>query len=354
MTPFQFSVTRLFNALKVKSIGDWSKETKSRNVTIGIIESLPTKTIHDIYYDTHDRRMLSKRALVRKRNDKWSAWVRLHNNSLQHQVWTSSKDVGDLVHSRSYVLSKKLNPRKPDILIWPAWQRANWGLHPLAEYTFERQHWKVHCNVGNYGEAIFDVYWDKSDFGYEGGEVEFVKSIPKKTQTNEWKKQTAENAENAIIRFMKALPHVFDIGSHNYKQWPMGILRAYMEKYPGGWGEQQGLPPVDLTDEESQESQEYEKRPFIIRRIPSGPRPEIDHFKTIPWEGTLEEWMPSITTPEVNKTNFRNMLQSEPLGESVSASRTVDARHTVRAAVEVVEEEDDEQDPFQILETEKR
>ncbi|KAK3985978.1 hypothetical protein QBC44DRAFT_333987 [Cladorrhinum sp. PSN332] len=295
MPPFEFEIVRRFNRLKIgSSLAEWKADESPH---IKSIKALPTEAVHDVYYDTPDRRLFSRRVLVRQRNGKWQAKTKLPkpgtdviNEQWQHH--NTSKQIGNLVHSRVYVHSGRLCPKLPDLIIWHAWQRANWGLDVLADFHTERHGWAVECVIPNVGPCNFNVYWEKTDFGYEVWQVEAVKSIVKKTQRDEWKKEQAAKVETGLKAFQKAHPYLFEVNNVEERK-PISKLRAYLEKYPDGYRQQQmGLPLYKMEirapsrDETSFDErgtaekdtgkfairgiETPEKRRFVIRRVRSG------------------------------------------------------------------------------------
>ncbi|KAK4161545.1 hypothetical protein QBC43DRAFT_302896 [Cladorrhinum sp. PSN259] len=334
--PFELEVVRKFAGLKIgSSMADWNK-VMDKVPAIKNIELLPHETIREIYYDTCDHRMLSRHLRVRTRNGKWEARIKLPGAKTtgdpdeEWQLFKTSKTIGTLVHQRAHIRSGARNPKMPDLIVWNAWERANWGLDELADFVTERSGWKVDCSIDRHALCSFHVYWEKTNFGYEMGKIKVIRSIKKKTQRDEWKKLEAAKAKKQIREFMKLLHQVFEVDEEKSRN---DKLASYMEKYqvepktfkppvellPGRDFKmlRLNMPPVQQSQkphqqqqqqqqEQQQEQQQTAEAPgdFIIRRVACGTRPPQQMEPLVPFEDVVvkpfEEvrWVP-VEAPKI-------------------------------------------------------
>jgi thiamine-triphosphatase len=171
--PTILEVERKFRRLTVPTLTNLihhDKNNTTRSATTGTsiprynplfiaVQPLPTRTIHDIYYDTPDRILSSSGAWIRRRNDAWEAKVR-------RAGWK-----GDFVNSRFEELrgARDVGRVVADVLgrtvTWDGdMEEGGFGLGKLAEFVTTREAWVV--------DGQFKVVRDRMDFGHEVGEVE--------------------------------------------------------------------------------------------------------------------------------------------------------------------------------------
>ncbi|KAK4100926.1 hypothetical protein N658DRAFT_534932 [Parathielavia hyrcaniae] len=125
--------------------------------TFTSVATLPTRTIHDTYYDTPDHALCSRGAWIRRRNGAWEAKVK--------RPWWK----GDFVNSRFEELRGAERVR--EVILETIGGRdegegvEGFGrLGKMAEFVTTREAWLV--------DGEFKVVRDRMDFGHEVGEVE--------------------------------------------------------------------------------------------------------------------------------------------------------------------------------------
>ncbi|KAK4463955.1 hypothetical protein QBC42DRAFT_264340 [Cladorrhinum samala] len=210
--PFELEVDRRFAGLKVPDL-----ITHAGDPPFPDIERLPTRTIHDVYYDTADLRMASRGVWARKRDGKWQAKMSLGAagkggcNRALFQQFNTERQVGVLVHGRAMVRARIKNPSLPEEgQPWDRWRDNNWGLKVIADFVTERQGWKVVIGKGT-SARTYHVYWDKTDFGYEVGEIESYTSTIKKTQRDSWKRELGMKVDKRIDELIGKHQWAFEV-----------------------------------------------------------------------------------------------------------------------------------------------
>lgn len=230
--PFELEVDRRFAGLKAPDL-----ITHAGDLPFPNIEKLPTRTIHDVYYDTADLRMASRGVWVRKRDGKWQAKMSLgvddrgDCSKARFQQFNTERQIGVLVHGRAHVRGRIKNPTLPEEgKPWDTWRDRNWGLEVIAEFVTEREGWKVVIGKGT-AERTYHIYLDKTDFGYEVGEIESYTATIKKTQRDEWKRELAMKVDKKIDELMETYQWAFEVSVQKRKS---GKVFEYLMKHRGG------------------------------------------------------------------------------------------------------------------------
>ena len=151
---------------------------------------LPTRQIHDIYFDTPSRTLSAAGAWIRKRNGAWEAKVRRG---------------GDFVNSRfeerkgaravGLCVERIILGRDRGVGVPAGEERQNFGLERLAEFVTTRDAWVV--------DGEFKVVRDRMDFGHEVGEVELQVEWVEGGEGLAGKEAVMEETDRRIEGFMK-------------------------------------------------------------------------------------------------------------------------------------------------------
>lgn len=161
------------------------------------LQSLPIKTIHDIYYDKADI-LYNAGTWVRRRNGQWEAKIRLG---------------GDLVNSRFEELkgAREIAACVRRIMGNDIEEDCNFGLVTMAEFTTTRETWVA--------DGEFSIVRDRTDFGHEVGEVELQAEVDALTENE--KKRVMAGMDERIGQFMERYSWAFVQGK------AVGKLTAY-------------------------------------------------------------------------------------------------------------------------------
>ena len=163
------------------------------------LRALPTKTIHDVYYDKAD--VLYKAGTwVRKRNGAWEAKIRKGGDftNSRFEELSDARDIAACVRGITDVHTA---------------EGQNFGLERMAEFTTARQTWVA--------DGEFVIVRDCTDFGHEVGEVELQVELEGATEAE--KKRMMGEMDGRIVRFMDRYAWAFARGK------PVGKLVAYFE-----------------------------------------------------------------------------------------------------------------------------
>ncbi|KAK0653164.1 CYTH-like domain-containing protein [Cercophora newfieldiana] len=164
------------------------------------LRGLPTRTIHDIYFDKADV-LYNAGIWVRRRNGAWEAKIRKG---------------GDLTNSRFEEIT---DPEGIAACVGRIIARAgrggdkDFGLEKMAEFTTTREAWIA--------DREFCIVRDRMDFGHEVGEVELQAEMEGPTETE--KRRVMGEMDERIEAFMQKYAWAFAPGK------PVGKLVAYFE-----------------------------------------------------------------------------------------------------------------------------
>ena len=180
---------------------------------------LPTRQIHDIYYDPPRRTLGAAGAWIRKRNGAWEAKVRRG---------------GDFVNSRFEELKgaravwacvERIIPERDSggVGVAAGEERLDFGLERVAKFVTTREAWVV--------DGEFTVVRDRMDFGHEVGEVELQVEWVEGGEGLAGKEVAMEEMDRRIEGFMKRYWWAWEEGE------AVGKLTAYFEMVEAGESE---------------------------------------------------------------------------------------------------------------------
>ena len=172
---------------------------------------LPTRQIHDIYFDTPRRSLGAAGAWIRKRNGAWEAKVR-RGGGFVNSRFGELKGVRAV---RSCV--EKILERESGVAVEEEGQ--NFGLEKLAEFVTTREAWVA--------DEEFKVVRDRMDFGHEVGEVELQVEWAEGGEGLAGKEVVMEEMDRRIEGFMKRYWWAWEEGE------AVGKLTAYFEMVKG-------------------------------------------------------------------------------------------------------------------------
>ncbi|SPQ23846.1 aea923be-eb16-4998-bfb9-11f02ef90806 [Thermothielavioides terrestris] len=176
------------------------------------VQPLPTRTIHDIYYDTPTRALAAAGAWVRRRDGAWQAKVRRGDYFVRSRFeeLRGERDVGRCVAA---VLGSGLGRRcgtnaaaaeeEEEYSKGEGGEKVvgveeevvrDFGLGKLAEFVTTREAWLV--------DGEFKVVRDRMDFGHEVGEVELQVEVEGGIGEGE-KAVLMEEMDRRIVAFMR-------------------------------------------------------------------------------------------------------------------------------------------------------
>lgn len=180
------------------------------------LRQLPTKTIHDTYYDLGGV-LSSAGSWVRLRNGAWQAKVRKGGGFLnsRFEELYGADNIAD--HVRSITGWDMANTK----------ESSSFGLQPTAAFETRRQAWTANLD--------FQIVLDTMDFGHEVGEVELQHTLEGVEGEGEeaeeayeayeaQKTQIMQQMDERIVDFMKTYSWAFAAGE------PKGKLTAYFER----------------------------------------------------------------------------------------------------------------------------
>ncbi|AEO67146.1 uncharacterized protein THITE_2010984, partial [Thermothielavioides terrestris NRRL 8126] len=165
------------------------------------VQPLPTRTIHDIYYDTPTRALSAAGAWVRRRDGAWQAKVRRGGDFVRSRFeeLRGERDVGRCVAAVVGIEEAVVR---------------DFGLGKLAEFVTTREAWLV--------DGKFKVVRDRMDFGHEVGEVELQVEVEGGIGEGE-KAVLMEEMDRRIVAFMRRYAWAWEEGE------AVGKLTAYFE-----------------------------------------------------------------------------------------------------------------------------
>ncbi|KAK4158058.1 CYTH-like domain-containing protein [Chaetomidium leptoderma] len=188
------------------------------------VTPLPTRTIHDIYYDTPAHTLCNAGAYIRRRDGAWQAKIRRggdYVNSRFEELRGASavgRCVAGILASSSSFSSSSSSSRNTI-----GTEVENFGLGVvLAEFVTTREAWLV--------DGEFKVVRDRMDFGHEVGEVELQVEVEVTAQAGKGLVMM-EEMDRRIEGFMKRYAWAWETGE------AVGKLSAYfemMERKRGG------------------------------------------------------------------------------------------------------------------------
>ncbi|KAK3903281.1 CYTH-like domain-containing protein [Staphylotrichum tortipilum] len=164
---------------------------------------LPTRRIHDIYYDTPSRLLCAAGAWIRRRDGEWEAKL---------------KRGGDFVKSRFEELrGEEEIARCIQGVLGAAGKGENFGLGKMAEFVTTREAWVV--------DGEFKVVRDRMDFGHEVGEVELEGEFWEGEGVE--KGVVMEEMDRRVGEFMERYKWAWEV------EGAVGKLTAYFEMVEG-------------------------------------------------------------------------------------------------------------------------
>ncbi|KAK5660035.1 hypothetical protein OQA88_13503 [Cercophora sp. LCS_1] len=192
-------VERKFRRLAVATLTQHGGSPPFRSLRV-----LPTKRVHDIYYDKSDA-LCSAGTWVRLRNGAWEAKVRKG---------------GDRTNSRFEELAetRDIAAAISDVTGLRATADNAFGLAKMAEFTTTREGWVA--------DDEFHIVRDRTDFGHEVGEVELQMEVQEqegRAPTEGEKEKAMADMDRRIVAFMQRYSWAFAKGK------PTGKLTAYFE-----------------------------------------------------------------------------------------------------------------------------
>ncbi len=161
-TPILLEVERKFRRLTVPTLSNITTTAAAHTPAFRSVVALPTRQIHDIYYDTAQHALCSTAgAWIRRRNGTWEVKVRRGGDFVnsRFQELRGAHAVGECVASvlgRGGGGGAALGEEESG--------KNNFGLEVMAEFVTTREAWLV--------DGEFSVVRDRMDFGHEVGEVE--------------------------------------------------------------------------------------------------------------------------------------------------------------------------------------
>lgn len=175
---------------------------------------LPTRTIHDIYYDTPTRTLCSSGAWIRRRNGEWQAKVRKGGDFVnsRFEELRGADEIGDCIREvlgKATGCASTVSEKKKE-----KEQKEDFGLGKLAEFVTTREGWLV--------DGEFKVVRDRMDFGHEVGEVELQVEVGGEIDEGE-KRGLMEEMDRRIEEFMRRYAWAWERGE------AVGKLTAYFE-----------------------------------------------------------------------------------------------------------------------------
>lgn len=161
------------------------------------LQSLPIKTIHDIYYDKADI-LYNAGTWVRRRNGLWEAKIRL-GGDLTNSRFEELKGAQDIAACIQRITGNDMR------------EDCDFGLTIMAEFTTTRETWVA--------DEEFSIVRDRTDFGHEVGEVELQVEVDGLTKNE--KKRVVGEMDDRIGQFMERYSWAFEEGK------AVGKLTAY-------------------------------------------------------------------------------------------------------------------------------
>ncbi|KAK4034023.1 CYTH-like domain-containing protein [Parachaetomium inaequale] len=179
------------------------------------IQPLPTRTIHDIYYDTPHRTLCAAGAWIRRRNGAWEAKLKRGGDFVnsRFEELRGAEEIGACVRAilGDIPVSGAGGSSSPSAFE----ERDNFGLGTLAEFVTTREAWVV--------DGEFRVVRDVMDFGHEVGEVELQVEVEEGTMGEGEKGVMMEEMDQKVEGFMKRYKWAWEKGE------AVGKLTAYFE-----------------------------------------------------------------------------------------------------------------------------
>lgn len=163
------------------------------------LRSLPTKKIHDIYFDRDDV-LFNASTWLRRRNGAWEAKIR-KGGDLTNSRFEEVSDAGKIAAHIRRITGQGMG------------EDADFGLAKMAEFTTTRQTWVA--------DGEFFIVRDVMDFGHEVGEVELQVEMGARTESE--KSRVMGQMDERIGAFMERYAWAFAPGK------PVGKLVAYFE-----------------------------------------------------------------------------------------------------------------------------
>ncbi|KAK3306520.1 CYTH-like domain-containing protein [Chaetomium strumarium] len=218
-------VERKFRRLAVPTLTDICTTTTTKNHSnrycykynpnpnFRSVVPLPTRTIHDIYYDTPDHTLCtSGGAWIRRRNGEWQAKLKRGGDFVnsRFEELRGAREIGNCIRSILGGVSSG-----GGVVVFQHEGENNFGLEKLAEFVTTREAWLV--------DGEFKVVRDRMDFGHEVGEVELQVEVPIDEAEKERGAVMMEEMDRRIEGFMKRYAWVWETGE------AVGKLTAYFE-----------------------------------------------------------------------------------------------------------------------------
>lgn len=198
-------VERKFPGLAVPSLSP--AHCRGFAPAFGSVARLPTRRIHDVYYDTASRALCAAGAWVRRRDGRWEAKLRRGGDFVNSRFEELARE-DDIARCVAAVLA----PRDPSAAPRP---EDCFGLARMAEFVTTREAWLC--------DGEFKVVRDRMDFGHEVGEVELQVAVEALGKGGE--EREMERMDGRIAEFMERYKWAFDWSRGEAK----GKLTAWFE-----------------------------------------------------------------------------------------------------------------------------
>ncbi|KAK4130097.1 hypothetical protein BT67DRAFT_392107 [Trichocladium antarcticum] len=170
------------------------------NPPFASVVALPTRTIHDIYFDTAQHTLAARGTYVRRRDGAWQAKVRRGGDHVDSRF--------EELRGREAVegcVARVLQEQRDGGPLA--------GLGRMAEFVTTREGWVV--------DGVFAVVRDRMDFGHEVGEVELQVEVARGMGGAE-KARVMEEMDGRIGVFMERYAWAWEAGT------AVGKLTAYL------------------------------------------------------------------------------------------------------------------------------
>jgi len=163
------------------------------------LRALPTRTIHDIYFDEADV-LYNAGTWLRRRNGAWEAKVR-KGGDMTNSRFEELTDLRDIAACVRRITGLDMD------------EDRGFGLGKMAEFTTTREAWVA--------DGEFCIVRDRTDFGHEVGEVELQVQMEGVAEVE--KRRVMAAMDDRIGAFMQRYAWAFAPGK------PVGKMVAYFE-----------------------------------------------------------------------------------------------------------------------------
>lgn len=235
-------VERKFRALAVPSLtglaGSPAASEPGPAAGFASVRPLPTRTFHDVYFDTARHALCAAGAWVRRRDGVWQAKVRrggwrgdFVNSRFEELV--GAPDVAACVRELLRAEAVGVQAGGGEVKEEEEGTRdaegsaedENFGLRKMAEFVTTREGWLV--------DGEFRVVRDRTDFGHEVGEVELQVEVDARMGEAE-KGALMDEMDRRIGEFMRRYAWAWVEGK------PVGKLTAYFDMVERSRGKKKG------------------------------------------------------------------------------------------------------------------